>query len=389
MLNARGKPILSLTACIVAALLSGVLATTSRADELESSERYEISLPPTVDLVGMTQVPFTVTAPSGVCAVRGEGGGSVSGSGPYLLTIDPAAFNAKSLVQMVSVVVTTCDGLGFYQQVEVRTPYVVASSALVAPWGERKSERNLEISVLATEAAPVTVSVLRNGAVYRELGTLISPKDLSIAIPKSKASGRWAVQVRSPAGDRRQPLTVARQWSPLLPGDTPLARFPACSTVTWSYDSTGQPKVIANPEDDIAEALRRVAKLTALSFERVDADADLEFNWADLGGGRVDAVGGGQWGDRGYQGQVTLNVRSDWVKHPGFGRVRSWSGLPARGHLLLHEIGHALGLGHVDDRTQVMYPQASPRSPTSLAKGDRRGLDYLYQPQTCSEPSGG
>jgi hypothetical protein len=386
MLSAGGRRILirALPTCLATALLAVGLASSAGADDVDSSERYEISLPPAIDLVDVTRVPFTVSAPSAVCAVGVEGGGSVTGSGPYLLTIDPAAFNADALVQMLSVVVTTCDGLGFYQQVEVRTPYVVASSALVAPWGERKAERNLAVSILATEVVPVNVSVLRNGAVYRELGTFTGPKDLSIAIPKSQASGSWAVQVRSPAGDRRQPFTVARQWSPLLSGDTPLARFPACSTVTWTYDATGQPKAVADPERDIAEALRRMATLTALRFKRVDADADLKFSWADLGGGQVDAVGGGQFGERGYQGQVTLNVRSDWVKHPGFGRVRSRGGLPARGYLLLHEIGHVLGLGHVDDRTQVMFREASPRSPISLAQGDRRGLDYLYRPEACS-----
>jgi hypothetical protein len=44
--------------------------------------------------------------------------------------------------------------------------------------------------------------------------------------------------------------------------------------------------------------------------------------------------------------------------------------------VLLHELGHVVGLGHVDDRTQLMSPDLSP-AVTDYAAGDLTGLAVL------------
>ncbi len=54
---------------------------------------------------------------------------------------------------------------------------------------------------------------------------------------------------------------------------------------------------------------------------------------------------------------------------PGFAAGRK----PSRGATLIHEFGHAVGLDHVRDRRQVMYPSPT-RFAASYAKGDLRGL---------------
>ncbi len=51
--------------------------------------------------------------------------------------------------------------------------------------------------------------------------------------------------------------------------------------------------------------------------------------------------------------------------------------------LLLHELGHMVGLSHVDDRNQVMYPALFSTSPQHYADGDREGLWYLGAAQGC------
>lgn len=52
----------------------------------------------------------------------------------------------------------------------------------------------------------------------------------------------------------------------------------------------------------------------------------------------------------------------------GFGRGAT------RGNLVLHELGHVVGLNHAKNRRQLMYPILTNRTPAGYARGDRRGL---------------
>lgn len=52
------------------------------------------------------------------------------------------------------------------------------------------------------------------------------------------------------------------------------------------------------------------------------------------------------------------------------------------GEVLLHELAHAVGLGHVLDPTQVMYPQAT-NSESEFGAGDRAGLAALGASAGC------
>ena len=83
------------------------------------------------------------------------------------------------------------------------------------------------------------------------------------------------------------------------------------------------------------------------------------------------------------------------VRYGGFGGG-SWSGTEVSSgfamvsttmpptifmNLLLHELGHMVGLGHVDDSTQVMNPTA--RGIVAYANGDREGLWGVGAAQGC------
>jgi hypothetical protein len=62
---------------------------------------------------------------------------------------------------------------------------------------------------------------------------------------------------------------------------------------------------------------------------------------------------------------------------PGFTRGASI------GTLLLHELGHAVGLEHVSDPTQVMYPVIGSATPSAYASGDRAGLARVGAANGC------
>lgn len=57
--------------------------------------------------------------------------------------------------------------------------------------------------------------------------------------------------------------------------------------------------------------------------------------------------------------------------------ISRYAGRAAADAVILHEFGHLVGLDHVNDRAQVMYPRSGPGSPTAFQRGDLTGLAAL------------
>lgn len=53
--------------------------------------------------------------------------------------------------------------------------------------------------------------------------------------------------------------------------------------------------------------------------------------------------------------------------------------------ILAHEIGHILGLGHTEDKTALMYFDASAKTQLSLSQDDIDGISYLYPSNELSD----
>lgn len=68
----------------------------------------------------------------------------------------------------------------------------------------------------------------------------------------------------------------------------------------------------------------------------------------------------------------------------GMTRLRAGFGRGAnRGNLMLHELGHTVGLDHAGSRGVLMFPQLTAAAPNGYASGDRAGLVRLGRPAGC------
>lgn len=95
------------------------------------------------------------------------------------------------------------------------------------------------------------------------------------------------------------------------------------------------------------------------------------------------------WASRTVSGRTTYSVAAqrgfvvidapDMLRRTGTGYGTG----VRRTNLMVHELGHAMGLQHVSDTRQQMYPMLSSRSPKGLAWGDRAGLARLGKGAGC------
>jgi hypothetical protein len=67
---------------------------------------------------------------------------------------------------------------------------------------------------------------------------------------------------------------------------------------------------------------------------------------------------------------------------PGFGRGPREGVQGTIGQVLMHELGHAVGLDHVGNQPQIMYGTAT-RKPATWGAGDRNGLVRVGKQRRC------
>lgn len=180
-------------------------------------------------------------------------------------------------------------------------------------------------------------------------------------------------------------------WSLISRGAT----YAPCATVNWYFDHAGETADRATMSQEVAAGLAFLVPETGLSFvETADpSQADLTFTWGDLTryGPYVAGVGGPNgdgtasvafsnnhwWTKDEWAGRGT--VRVDDLTRPGWYYVSV-----GRQSLVIHEVMHALGFGHVDDITSMMYPQGNDNSNAGILNPtDREGLRTMYLNNPC------
>ncbi|MCW2607481.1 MAG: peptidase and matrixin and adamalysin [Frankiales bacterium] len=213
------------------------------------------------------------------------------------------------------------------------------------------------------------------------------------ALPEPLAPLR-ALEAPAPASAGWGPVYVDAAGRP--------ARWDPCTPVHYVVQEGWAPQ---QGRRDLAEALARISAVSGLVFvddgatDEVPSTRRAAFQperypgrWApllvawvppsatDLGlAGDVQGVTQtvalpGPAGGSIVTGQVALDADARLAS--GFGPGTT------DGEVLLHELGHAVGLGHVDDPTQVMWTQTTSAE-SQLGAGDRAGLTALGRAAGC------
>lgn len=184
-----------------------------------------------------------------------------------------------------------------------------------------------------------------------------------------------------------------------------IARWNPCHKIHYKINARKSPR--GGFVKDVRKAIKRVHGASGLRFKYqgrtkivpkarstkpYKGKTDLVIAWAKpkkrkvlkrLGG-----YGGGAWGHRRgarygqfYRGFVLLNSKYRYKYPKGFGKGPK-HGYGTRGQLLMHELGHSVGLDHVKSRKQIMFHYTLHRK-AQWGNGDRRGLRKVGRPSGC------
>ena len=243
--------------------------------------------------------------------------------------------------------------------------------------------------------AVLVVAVVGAGVVAQHLGVLPGPRPVAAADAPSPgveaADDPLGAPPPAPVGGGAYAFTAVQD-----DGVTPVAYDP-CRPVHYVVRPANTP---FGAEQLVPEAVARLSAVTGLQFvfdgttdeapsqqralfqpdrygdrwapllitwDTVAENADLAADVAGLGGSAPVRLGDGPLVY--VSGSVALDAAQfvDILAQPGGAEV-------ARG-IVLHELAHAVGLGHVSDPTQLMYPSSS--GVFDFAAGDLAGLARL------------
>ncbi len=153
-----------------------------------------------------------------------------------------------------------------------------------------------------------------------------------------------------------------------------VAKLSRATKITFVYD--GKTSVVPDSGDIPKRA--KTDLVFAFAKRGKGAKKSSMLTAASIGVGGSQSVAGGNL-------DVYRNVEGAVViKATGFSRLSRRE----RTSLYLHELAHAVGLGHSGKRTQVMYPMLYANAPAIYRKYDKIGLKKLGRTAGCVRPPG-
>jgi hypothetical protein len=269
----------------------------------------------------------------------------------------------------------------------------VGASAQQVTGSVSGGERPVVLQVRARDGAWVDVATTRS----------TSSGTFSVAVPTYWV-GSHTFRAQAPetallaeAGSPTSSLKVRRTYRPIGSRaysfvSSMSGRWNACAPIRYAVNPARMRK---RGRADLRHALAEVSAATGLRFADAGTTSyfpqpgrfpdlpdgvDIVVGWASakkvpgLAGSTV-GIGGSMTDSDGRRsaGAVVIDTETQYRRPPAEAR-RMWR------DVMLHEVGHVIGLGHVNDRTQIMYPTVGGgrgRYPGLFQKGDLTGLVKL------------
>jgi hypothetical protein len=253
--------------------------------------------------------------------------------------------------------------------------------------------------MLSLSVRPAVLAVVAVAATVG-LSVPLTPSNTVDAAGKSYEVSNWTDPKGKEHRIRWNPCQSAVTFAvnPRLAGKTEEARASAVADVRAAFhrvsNRTGIPFEFAGrtseiPNNGKSESWSTRQKAAEIVVAWVDQSrAKTRSNLlTNSGSGYASGVGGwmmrawtdsdGDWHAAIGRGFVVINSGHNSTYRAGFG-----SGV-TRGALLLHEIGHATGLGHVGTTREIMYPTMLDRERSKYKDGDRQGLARVGSSLGC------
>jgi hypothetical protein len=200
-----------------------------------------------------------------------------------------------------------------------------------------------------------------------------------------------------------EPQGSPSQWTRIAPGYR--IQFNPCAPVRWKLNTEEAPNGV---QPEVKAALRQLGAATGIRFVYTGKthaipgsdrtwprNTNMVVAWArpsqttwDLHGGTIGR--GGQLrtqAARTATGKRAFRItRSGLVLDTTFAAPAGFAGPNARGSILVHELGHVVGLGHASQPIQQMYASALNLADGVYQAGDLAGLRHVGLMTGCLEP---